>query len=82
MSDPGNIRIQDYDYLLPAEQIAQFPLETRDASKLLVYKDGHISDERFSGIGQHLPENSLLVFNNTRVIRARLLFRKPTGGAN
>jgi S-adenosylmethionine:tRNA ribosyltransferase-isomerase len=80
MSDPGNIRIQDYDYLLPAEQIAQFPLETRDASKLLVYKDGHISDERFSGIGQHLPENSLLVFNNTRVIRARLLFRKPTGG--
>lgn len=80
MRDPGNIRIEDFDYLLPAERIAQFPLETRDSSKLLVYKDGCIADDRFSGIDQHLPKNCLLVFNNTRVIRARLIFSKPTGG--
>ena len=80
MPEPGSIRIKDYDYVLPAERIAQFPLATRDASKLLVYNHGKISESIFSEIDSYLPENSLLVFNDTRVIRARLFFRKPTGG--
>jgi S-adenosylmethionine:tRNA ribosyltransferase-isomerase len=74
------IRIKDFDYPLPAGQIAQFPLATRDASRLLIYKQGAIHESNFSGIDQYLPSNSLLVFNNTRVIRARLIFKKPTGG--
>ncbi|MCX6268574.1 MAG: S-adenosylmethionine:tRNA ribosyltransferase-isomerase [Bacteroidetes bacterium] len=80
MFDPGDIRIKDYDYNLPAGQIAQFPLAERDASKLLIYRQRVASTTVFSEIGRHLPANSLLVFNNTRVIRARLIFRKPTGG--
>lgn len=80
MSDPGVIRIHDYDYALPHEKIAQFPLASRDASKLLVYRHGLISEDVFSNIDEYLPGNSLLVFNNTRVIHARLIFRKPTGG--
>jgi S-adenosylmethionine:tRNA ribosyltransferase-isomerase len=80
MFDPDAIRIKEYDYPLPPEQIAQFPLTTRDASKLLIYKQGRISESVFSEIDQALPANSLLVFNDTRVIRARLLFRKSTGG--
>ena len=80
MSDPGTIRIKDFDYELPAEQIAQFPLATRDASKLLIYDNGRIQDAAFSELDRYLPSNSLLVFNNTRVIRARLIFNKSTGG--
>jgi S-adenosylmethionine:tRNA ribosyltransferase-isomerase len=80
MIDPGALRIQDFDYSLPTEQIAQFPLTLRDASRLLIYRDGRINEDVFSNIGQHLPDNSLLFFNNTRVIRARLFFKKPTGG--
>jgi S-adenosylmethionine:tRNA ribosyltransferase-isomerase len=77
---PDDIRIKDFDYPLSAERIAQFPLPVRDDSKLLVYKDGMISRDVFSNIHAHLPHNSLLVFNNTRVIHARLLFEKATGG--
>ena len=80
MSDPQSIRIKDYDYVLPASQIAQFPLPSRDASKLLTYNKGQITESIFSEIDRQLPGNSLLVFNNTRVIRARLFFRKSTGG--
>lgn len=80
MPEPHSIRIKDFDYPLPAGQIAQFPLANRDASRLLIYKQGKIHESNFSGIDQYLPENSLLVFNNTRVIRARLIFKKPTGG--
>ncbi|MCX6306227.1 MAG: S-adenosylmethionine:tRNA ribosyltransferase-isomerase [Bacteroidetes bacterium] len=80
MFDPGAICIKDFDYVLPSEQIAQFPLATRDASKLLIYNRGNIDEDVFSNIDRYLPPNSLLVFNNTRVIRARLLFKKPTGG--
>lgn len=77
--DPDAIHIKDYDYELPAEKIAQFPLADRDASKLLLYRQGNISDDLFYNIDKHLPGNSLLVFNDTKVIRARLYFRKPTG---
>ena len=80
MTEYGNLQIKDFDYPLPPDRIAQFPLPWRDASKLLVYKNRLISEDSFSHIGQHLPANSLLVFNNTRVIHARLIFRKPTGG--
>ncbi|MDR0749623.1 MAG: S-adenosylmethionine:tRNA ribosyltransferase-isomerase [Tannerellaceae bacterium] len=73
------IRIEEYNYLLPDERIARFPLPQRDESKLLLYKDGKISETVFRQITDCLPEGSLLVFNNTRVIQARLLFRKETG---
>jgi S-adenosylmethionine:tRNA ribosyltransferase-isomerase len=77
---PKDISIQDFSYHLPDEKIALHPLEQRDDSKLLVYKEGSIAEDRYSNIQEHLPQNSLLVFNNTRVIKARILFVKPTGG--
>jgi len=79
MPAPGNIRIKDYDYLLPPSRIAQFPLEKRDESKLLIWKEGKISTSAFAKIADELPEESILVFNDTKVIRARLIFSKNTG---
>ena len=73
------IRIEDFDYPLPDERIAKFPLAKRDESKLLLYKQGEIGETQFKLITRFLPAGSLMVFNNTRVIQARLLFRKPTG---
>ncbi len=80
MTDPRNINILDYTYSLPAERIASYPAQERDASKLLIYRDGNIAEDIYKNMAGHLPANSLLVFNNTRVIEARLLFQKPTGG--
>ena len=80
MKDPRSISIQDYVYSLPEERIAKYPLAERDASKLLIYKDGEITADTYKNIAHHIPENSLLVFNNTKVVEARLLFQKPTGG--
>ncbi|MBL7738192.1 MAG: S-adenosylmethionine:tRNA ribosyltransferase-isomerase [Chitinophagaceae bacterium] len=77
---PRDIAIKDYTYFLPEEKIAHYPLTEREASKLLVYKNGSISEDTYRNIDVHLPSNSLLVFNNTKVIEARLLFQKPTGG--
>ena len=77
---PKDISISDFTYHLPEERIAAFPLEERDASKLLIYKDGNISQDIYKNIAEHIPANSLLVFNNTKVIQARILFQKPTGG--
>jgi len=74
-----NIRIEDYNYPLPAEQIAQFPLEVRDKSKLLMFKNNVISEDIFANLASHLPADSLLISNETRVVHARLLFRKPSG---
>ncbi len=74
-----NLSISDYNYNLPDEKIAKYPVEPRDTSKLLVYKEETIIDERFKNIPAYLPENSLLVYNNTRVIHARLRFSKATG---
>ena len=75
-----NIRINEYDYELPEERIAQYPADERDKSQLLVYRNGKISRDIFMNISSHLPNpDSLLVFNNTKVIRARLLFTKTTG---
>lgn len=77
--DPRNIKIADYNYPLPDERIAKFPLAQRDQSKLLVYNKGEISHTTFCNIAELMPENALMVFNNTRVIQARLHFRKETG---
>ena len=74
-----DVRISDYNYPLPDERIARFPLAERDHSRLLVYRAGDISERRFDAIGEVLPAGSLLVFNNTRVIHARLQFFKETG---
>jgi S-adenosylmethionine:tRNA ribosyltransferase-isomerase len=77
---PKNISILDYTYALADDKIALHPLQERDASKLLIYKNGNIAEDTYSNIHQHLPEKSLLIFNNTKVIKARILFTKPTGG--
>lgn len=79
MSEVKDICIEEYDYPLPEERIAKYPLAERDASKLLVFKSGDIEASQFRNIGQYLPERALLVFNETRVIRARLQFQKETG---
>jgi S-adenosylmethionine:tRNA ribosyltransferase-isomerase len=79
MINPQKIHIADYDYPLPDERIAKYPLSRRDTSKLLIYKQGSISETVFDQLPDLLPEKSVLVFNNTRVIQARLLFRKVTG---
>ena len=76
---PKKISIADYSYSLPEEFIAHYPLAERDASKLLVYREGGISEDVYRNLADHLPANSLLVFNNTKVVEARILFRKPTG---
>lgn len=73
------IDINDYDYPLPDERIAKFPLAERSASKLLVYRNGEISESRFGRLDEALPAGSLLVFNNTKVIRARIIMHKPSG---
>ena len=73
------ISISEYDYLLPDEKIAKYPLDNRELSGLLVYNKGKITNNTFSDLHQFIPENSLLVFNNTRVIQARLQFKKQTG---
>ena len=73
------LNINEYDYYLPAEKIAKFPLETRDNSKLLIYNGQEISETVFNKIDEIIPQNSLLVFNNTKVIKARLFFYKQTG---
>ena len=73
------IYIADYNYPLPDERIAKYPLAERDHSKLLVYRDGKVSEDRFYHIGDHIAPHSLLVYNNTRVIQARLKFHKSSG---
>lgn len=79
MNSPKSIAIADYDYPLPDERIAKFPLERRDQSKLLFYHNGTIAESLFFHLPEFLPEETLLVFNNTKVIHARLFFQKPTG---
>ena len=79
MTDIRSISIDEYDYPLPEDRIAKYPLTERDASKLLVLKDGMIQASQFKHIGDFLPSEALLVFNETKVIRARLQFQKETG---
>ncbi len=73
------IHIADYNYQLPDERIAKYPLAERDHSKLLVYRDGKVSEDMFYRVGEYIPADSLLVYNNTRVIQARLVFHRASG---
>lgn len=77
--DTKHIQITDFNYNLPDERIAKFPLAKRDNSKLLLYRHGEVTEDVFHNIAQYLPKGALMVFNNTKVIQARLHFRKETG---
>ena len=79
MEETKHIKISDYNYTLPDERIAKFPLPVRDQSKLLVYRQGEISETHFTSLPDYLEPGSLMIFNNTKVIQARLHFRKETG---
>lgn len=79
MNTTKQIKIADYDYPLPDERIAKFPLAQRDASKLLLYQQGKIGEEHFYNLPSYIPANSLMVFNNTKVIQARIHMWKETG---
>jgi S-adenosylmethionine:tRNA ribosyltransferase-isomerase len=76
---PGEINIKDYSFDLPEEKIAQFPLANRDESKILVYNNGSIQESIYKNLSEFLPSDSCLVFNNTRVVQARLKFKTQTG---
>lgn len=77
---PSEISILDFTYELPEERIAKYPLPERDQSRLLLYRAGTISEDIYAHIHEHIPEGALLVFNETKVVEARLRFQKPTGG--
>ena len=77
--NPKHIHIRDFQYDLPDERIAKFPLPERDHSKLLLYRHGEVSEDLFYNLPHHIPADSLMIFNNTKVIQARLHFRKETG---
>ncbi len=72
---PKHILINDFTYHLPLEKIALYPLNKRDHSKLLIYNNGVIKEDSYINIAENLPENSLLIFNNTKVFPARILFK-------
>ncbi len=80
MIHPKDLRIDDYTYDLPDERIAKYPLPDRDASKLLIYKEGKIVEDNYRNLASCIPANSFMVFNQTKVVNARLLFIKPSGG--
>ncbi len=80
MIHPKHLSINDFNYHLPDEKIAKHPLAKRDESKLLVFKSGKISESQYKQLDEYLPAESLLIFNNTKVVEARLIFTKPTGG--
>ena len=79
MEETKHIHISDYNYPLPDERIAKFPLPVRDQSKLLVYRHGEVSETIFTSLPDYLEPGQLMIFNNTKVIQARLHFRKETG---
>lgn len=77
--DPKHIKIQDFSYDLPDGRIAKFPLKERDRSKLLLYMNGEVKEDIFTSLPKYINQGELMVFNNTKVIQARLHFRKETG---
>jgi S-adenosylmethionine:tRNA ribosyltransferase-isomerase len=77
---PKELSIKDFTYELPDDRIAKYPLENRDQSKLLIWKEQAITEDSYTNLANHLPSDSFLIFNNTRVVEARLLFEKPNGG--
>lgn len=81
MLHPSRLRIEDYTYHLPQKRIATYPLPKRDNAKLLVYDNGSMREDIYAHIAQFIPQNTLMVFNQTKVVQARLVFTKPTGGS-
>lgn len=81
MMHPKHLKIDAFTYPLPEEKIAKYPLPIRDASKMLIYSNGNITETIYRQLPEHLPVNSLLIFNNTKVIEARLLFKKSSGSS-
>jgi S-adenosylmethionine:tRNA ribosyltransferase-isomerase len=79
MAHPRDLKIEDYTYELPEERIAKYPLQERDSSKLLVWENGIVAETQYRNIADYIPAGSLLVFNQTKVVNARLLFKKDTG---
>lgn len=79
MKSPKKLYIEEFDYPLPEEKIAKHPLKKRDDSKLLIYKKGDLKEDNFFNLQKYLPANSLVIFNNTKVIAARLMFKKSSG---
>ena len=77
--NPKHIKIQDFNYDLPDKRIAKFPLPVRDQSKLLLYQHGKVSEDIFTSLPSYINKGELMVFNNTKVIQARIHFRKETG---
>jgi S-adenosylmethionine:tRNA ribosyltransferase-isomerase len=77
---PKDLRIEDFTYDLPDDRIARYPLEVRDASKLLIYRNENISEDVYRSIAGHIEPGALMVYNQTKVVHARLLFKKPSGG--
>src|SRR5580700_3267720 len=77
----ANIKFQDFSYHLSNDRIASHPLASREESKLLIYCDGNITENKYVNLSQFLPEKALMVFNNTKVIEARIRFQKPTGSS-
>lgn len=80
MQHPGTLRIEDFTYTLPEEKIAKYPLQERDQSKLLIYGKGSITEATYHYLADYIPSGTLLVFNQTKVVHARLVFKKDTGG--
>ncbi len=78
--DPRSLHISDYTYELPDERIARYPLPQRDDAKLLIYRNGELGEDIFRHFANHIPESATLVLNNAKVVRARLIFQKPSGG--
>jgi S-adenosylmethionine:tRNA ribosyltransferase-isomerase len=76
---PKRLLIESFNYYLPEEKIAKYPLQKRDESKLLIYKNQNIQEDNFLNLADYLPENSLTIFNNTKVVEARLLFKNEAG---
>ncbi len=79
LKSPKEIEIKDYDYNLPAERIANFPLPTRDESKLLIYRDEKITEDIFKNISNHIPEDSIVIFNDSKVVKARIIVENAAG---
>lgn len=77
---PKDLKIEDYTYVLPDERIAKYPLDERDASNLLIWNKGQLHEDVYRNIAEHIPDGTLMVFNRTKVVQARLLFKKETGG--
>ncbi|MCC6187104.1 MAG: S-adenosylmethionine:tRNA ribosyltransferase-isomerase [Chitinophagaceae bacterium] len=81
MTNPKDLKIEDYSYLLPDERIAQYPQPERDSAKFLLYEKGALKEDVYRNIASHIPEHAMVVFNQTKVVQVRLLFKKSTGAS-